>query len=164
MDAAGAPVSARVTAWRGWLLITGAALLGIGGLTFLSDVKPSQYLGVIAWMAGAIILHDGVGAMVVFGVTVLLRRAPSRIPFVVLAIVQGALVVGAIVVVLVAPEIVKQAIGTANPSILPLDYVGNLALFAVVLAAATVVAVLVAIIVTVRRRPQQAERAAARKR
>ena len=57
----------------------------------------------------------------------------------VLGIVQGALVVGGLVTILVAPEIVKRWIGTANPSILPLDYLNNLlGFYAVLVVLATV--------------------------
>ena len=122
----------------------GLLLLLVGGVVFLRDVNPATYPGVAAWLAGAIVLHDGGAALAVFAVTVLVRRADG-IPFVVRAIVQGAAAIGVLVAVLVAPEIVKQAIGTANPSILPLDYVGNLLLFEVGLVAVTIVAVVIAL-------------------
>ena len=133
------------------LVAAGVALLLIGAVVMLRDVNPATYPGVAAWLAGAIVLHDGVAALAVFGVTVLVRRADG-IPFVVRAIVQGAAAVGVLAAVLVAPEIVKQAIGTANPSILPLDYVGNLLLFEAGLVAVTVAAVVLALILRRTRR------------
>ena len=97
--------------------------------TFLSDVTFDQYPGVVLWLGGAIILHDGVGAMAVFGVTVLAAAYRRLIPFVVLAIVQarpggrrhrdGA----------GGPRDRQEGDRTANPSILPLDYLRNLVLF-----------------------------------
>ncbi len=57
------------------------------------------------------------------------------------------MLVGVIVTVIVLPEIVKKAIGTANPTILPLDYLGNLGLFYAGLAVATAVCVAVALAV-----------------
>ena len=44
---------------------------------------------------------------------------------------------------LVVPEIVKKAAGTANPSILPLDYGLNLAILLVALAVVAVAAAIV---------------------
>lgn len=143
-------VSDDMNLWRGALIAAGVLLLAIGGLAFLSDVKPATYLGVAAWLVGAIIVHDGIGAMVVFGATVVIRRF-DRIPFVVLTIMQAAAVVTVIVTVIVLPEIVKQAIGSANPSILPLDYVRNLVLVYGGIAVATVVSIAVAMVVRRRR-------------
>ena len=135
-------------AWRLVLVVAGVALLGFGGIVFLLDVNPATYPGIAIWLAGAIVLHDGVAALGVFGATVLVRRAHG-IPFVVRAIVQGAAVVSLIVTVLVLPEFLAIAMGPRNPSVLPLDYAGNLLLFHTGLAAVTVVAIAVAL--TVRR-------------
>jgi hypothetical protein len=132
-------------AWRLVLVVVGVALLGFGGIVFLLDVNPATYPGVAIWLAGAIVLHDGVAALAVFGATVLVRRAHG-IPFVVRAIVQGAAVVALVVTVLVLPEFLAIAMGPANPSVLPLDYAGNLLLFHAGLAAVTVVAVVIALV------------------
>lgn len=140
-------VSDDMNLWRGVLIALGVLLLAIGGFTFLMEVKPATYVGVAAWLAGAIVVHDGIGAMAVFGATVVIRRFDRTIPFVVLAIVQAAAAVIVVVTVIVLPEIVKQAIGSANPSILPLDYVRNLLTFSAGIAVATVVAIAVALVV-----------------
>ncbi|CAN5382683.1 hypothetical protein BH09ACT4_BH09ACT4_04460 [soil metagenome] len=144
-------VSDDMNLWRGGLIALGVLLIGIGGFAFLLQVKPDQYIGVAAWLAGAIIVHDGIGAMVVFGATVVIRRFDRVIPFVVLAIVQAAAVLVVIVTVIVLPEIVKRAIGSANPTILPLDYVRNLVLVYAGIGVATVIAIAVALVL--RRRP-----------
>ena len=123
--------------WQVGLVVVGLALLVLGGAVLLADVSPTKYLGIAAWFVGALIIHDGVAAMVVFGVSVLLRRVGRRIPAAVLAIVQGALVIAAIVTAIVVPEILKRMLGSANPTILPLDYGRNLALFYVALAVVT---------------------------
>ncbi len=57
----------------------------------------------------------------------------------------------AIVALLFIPEVIKKAIGTANPSILPLNYAINLAVFAVVLAVVTAIALVAAVVITRRR-------------
>ena len=152
VDVDDAPVSPAVRLWRFWLIVGGLLLLAIGGVSFLVGVNPQTYVGVAAWLIAAIILHDGVAAMAVFGVTVLARRVEPRIPFAVLAVVQAGAVVAVVVTVLVAPEIIKQAIGSANPTILPLNYVGNLVVFNAAVAGVTVVVAGVVFAVTRRRR------------
>ena len=127
--------------WQTGLIVVGALLLALGGLVLVLDVGASKFVGIAAWFAGAIILHDGILAPIVFGVSLLLRRAGKRVPFVALLIVQGAVVVGAITALLVVPQQLKSAIGTANPTILPLDYGVNLVVFASVLVAVTVLVV-----------------------
>lgn len=127
------------------LMVVGIALLALGGIVLLNDVNPQRYLGIAAWMLGSLILHDGIVALAVFGVSVVMRRAGRRIPLVVLAIVQGALVIAAIVTGLVVPQILKQGIGSANASILPLNYGLNLLLFYAGLAVVTAVAIAVAL-------------------
>ena len=138
-------MSVALRRWRIALLGAGVALLAFAGYTLLVEVAPARYVGILLWLAGAIVLHDGVAAMAVLGVSVLLRRAGRRIPFGVIVVVQGALAIGAIVTVLVLPEIVKQAIGTANASILPLDYLSSLLVFYAVLGTAAAMLVLAVI-------------------
>ena len=141
--------------WQVGLIGFGVALLGLGGIVLLMDVDPSRYIGIAIWFVGALIVHDGLGAMAVFGISVLMRRFGRRIPFAVIAIVQGALVIAAIVAALVIPEILKKNIGSANPTILPLDYGLNLALFYAGLAVVTALAI-AAYLVFARRRARVA--------
>jgi hypothetical protein len=129
--------------WQVGLVASGVLLLALGGLVLVLDVGPSEFVGIAIWFAGAIILHDGILAPIVFGVSLLLRRAGKRISLGALLIVQGAVVVGAMVALLAVPQQLKQAIGTANPTILPLNYGVNLVVFGAVLIAVTVLAVVV---------------------
>jgi len=138
-----AVASPTMRRWQIGLVAVGLLLLAIGGLVLVLDVGPSEFVGIAIWFAGAIILHDGILAPIVFGVSLMLRRAGKRIPLGALLIVQGAVVVGAMTALLVVPEQLKQAIGTANPTILPLNYGVNLVVFGVVLIAVTVLAVVV---------------------
>jgi hypothetical protein len=134
------PVAQRADAmqiWRVVLIATGVVLLAAGALVFVQDVQPERYPAVAAWLIGALILHDGVAAMAVVTVSVLVRRADHRMPFVPFLIAQGALVVALIMSAVVVPQILKKAAGTANPSVLPLDYALNLGVFVAVLAAVT---------------------------
>jgi len=140
-----------VQRWQVGLIALGIGLLLVGGVVLLMDVKPERYLGIAAWFVGALLLHDGIAAMVVFGVSIVMRRAGRRIPLPVIAIVQGALVIGAIVTAIVVPEILKKNIGSANPTILPLDYGLHLVLFYGGLLVATALAIGGYLVVTRRR-------------
>lgn len=125
--------------WQLGLVLLGLALLGLGGLVLLQEVNPKRYIGILTWFIGALIIHDGIIAPVVFGVSLIMRKVGSRVPPVVIAVVQGALVIGGILTLIVVPEIVKKWVGTLSTSILPQNYVLNLMLFYGALAAATVV-------------------------
>ena len=127
--------------WRIALVVLGLALILLGAAVLLADVAPSNYTGILVWLIGAIIIHDGIIAPATFGVNVLMRRAGKKIPLAVLMFIQGAIVVGAIMALIVFPEIIKKSIGTANPTMLPLDYATNLAVFYLVLIVATAGAV-----------------------
>jgi hypothetical protein len=121
----------------------GIALLVLGAVVLLNDVSPTNYGGIVVWFVGALVIHDGIISFTVFGADVLMRRtgARLRIPLGVILIVQGALVLGAIMALIVVPEILKQDIGSANPTLLPLDYSLHLAVFYAVLAGVTVVGI-----------------------
>ena len=99
----------RLQAWRIVLVLTGVLLLLVGAVTLVNDVPPERYPAIGVWLVGALVIHDGVAAMIVFGVAVLLRRTGGRIPFVVIAIAEAALAVAVIVTVVIGPEIVKKA-------------------------------------------------------
>lgn len=143
--------------WQVALIATGVVLLLVAGGALLSEVPPARYPGIALWLAGALVIHDGIGAIAVAAASILLRRV-TRIPFAIVVIVRSAVAVGVIVTLVVLPEIVKKAIGSANPSILPLDYAGNLLVFYAVLAAAT--GVVIAVYLLVARARRSAERTA----
>lgn len=141
-----------VRRWQTVLIVVGVLVIGLGGVVLLLDVNPARYVGIALWFAGALVLHDAVVAPIVLGVHLLLRRAGRRVPLSVILILQGALVVAAVMTALVVPEMLKQGIGSANPTILPLDYAGNLIRFHAGLALVTAVAVGVAIVLDRRAR------------
>jgi hypothetical protein len=139
--------------WRVVLIAAGVVLLAGGALVFVQDVPPERYPAVAAWLIGALIVHDGIAAMAVVAVSVLARRADHRVPFVPFLIAQGALVVALIMSAVVVPQILKKAAGTANPSVLPLDYALNLGVFVAVLTA--IAAAAIAVWAWVVRRPRR---------
>jgi hypothetical protein len=122
------------------LIVIGLAGLFSGALILVQKERPDQIVGVIVWIVAAIIVHDGILSPLLLLLDVWMRRAGRRIPYAVLAIVQGGIVVGAIMSMLVLPEIYKKSLGTKNPTILPLDYGLNLALFWLAVAVLTAAA------------------------
>jgi len=129
-----------VTIARGILVAFGVGMLVLGGVVLLLLVPPTNYVGILVWFAGALIIHDGLVAFGVFGVSLLLRR---RFTHGTLVILQGALVVAALFTAIVVPEILKKNIGTANPTLLPLDYGRNLLVFYAGLVLVTAVVLVV---------------------
>ncbi len=130
-----------VKVWRIGLLLLGLALLGAGAVVLAQEVKPTRYLGILTWFIGALIIHDGIIAPIVFVITVVMRKRLSRVPAVVVAIIQGALVIAGIITLSVVPEILKKWIGTLSSSILPQNYALHLGLFYVVLVLLTAAAI-----------------------
>ncbi|MFK4227616.1 hypothetical protein [Streptomyces sp. NPDC019890] len=110
------------------LMAVGATLLATGG----------QIKDVALWLAGAIVLHDGIIAPLVLGIGLLLAAVPAR------GAVRGALVVAGCLTMVALPVLLRPGRPT-NPSALPLDYLRN---WLLVLAA---VAVLTAVLLLARR-------------
>lgn len=131
-----------VRRWRIALILLGLGLMGIGGIVALTWLHASQYPRVILWLIAALIVHDGIIAPAVFVVSLIARRLSARVPAVVIALVEGALVVAGIVTLLFIPEVIKKAIGTNSSSILPLNYGLNLVVFYAAIAVLTAAAIL----------------------
>ena len=110
------------------LMAVGASLLVTGG----------QLKDVALWLAGAIVLNDGIIAPLVLGIGLLLAAVPAR------GTVRGALVVAGCLTMVALPVLLRPGRPT-NPSALPLDYLRN---WLLVLAA---VAVLTAVLLLARR-------------
>ncbi|MBG6058494.1 hypothetical protein RCH16_003284 [Cryobacterium sp. MP_M5] len=121
---------------RAMLVLLGAAGLAWGAWVLVDTVRVARLPGVALWVGAAIVVHDAVIAPLVFFGGVLLRRAGRRRAGVVVAVVQGTIVLGSIMTLIVVPEIVAQTQGQApkNPTVLPLDYGLNLAVFWLVIA------------------------------
>ncbi|WP_030689319.1 hypothetical protein [Streptomyces globisporus] len=111
----------------------GVALVGLGAWLVAAEPDP---LGVSVWLAGALVLHDGILAPLVLAVGLLLvgrrRRGPLR----------GALLVAGSVVLVTLPLLVRPG-APPNPSALPLPYGRNLAIVLVSVAVVTGVPVAV---------------------
>ena len=148
-----------MTAVRRWqiaLIAVGLALFVVGGITLLNDVNPKRYLGIAIWFAGALVIHDGIISFLVFGANIVLRKTGGRlrVPLPAVLIVQGALVIAAIMTLIVVPAALKKSIGTANPTLLPLDYGLHLVVFYGVVAVVTAAAL--GVYAVLRRRSRRA--------
>lgn len=119
----------RMRVARRTLILIGTAGLLYGLYVLFDTVRITRLPGVALWIGAAIVLHDAVLAPLVFFCGILLRRAGRRVTGTIVLVVQGAIVVGSIMTLIVVPAIVAQGLTPNNPSILPLDYGRNLALF-----------------------------------
>ena len=133
------PGMARV---RVVLVVIGVLGLMLGAVVLVTKQNPMQILGVAAWLLAAIILHDAVLSPLVLGASVLARRAGRRVSRAVLMIIQGAVIVGAVLTLVVVPEIYAKTLGPA-PTVLPFDYALRLALLWIALIVLTAIVCLV---------------------
>ncbi|WP_405486952.1 hypothetical protein [Streptomyces sp. NBC_00096] len=117
-----------------WVLgCAGLLLIAIGGR--LLSVLPDP-AGVLVWLGGALVLHDGVIAPLVLAAGLAVAAGPARGP------VRGALLTAGALVLVTLPLLLRPG-APPNPSALPLPYGRNLA---VVLAAVAVAAGVVALV------------------
>jgi hypothetical protein len=119
------------------LVTIGVAGLLLGGVVLVMKQMPVQIVGVGVWIVGAIILHDAILSPLVFVVNLLVRRAGRRVSRGVLAIAQGGVVVGAVLTLVVVPEVYAKTLGP-NETVLPFDYGLRLAVMWVVVIALAV--------------------------
>jgi hypothetical protein len=126
----------------------GLALMGLGACLVAAGSDPT---GVLVWLAGALVLHDGILAPLVLAVGLLLVGRGQR------GLLRGASVAAGSVILVTLPLLVRPG-EPPNPSALPLPYGRNLA---IVLAA---VAVVTGALYLVRRRKDLVRRWRARPR
>jgi hypothetical protein len=115
------------------LLTVGVALLAWGTYVMVDTVALPRITGLAIWIVAAIILHDAILSPILFGAGLLLRRAGRKVPGTAIAVVQGTLVVGSMMSLIVVPILVAQNFTPDNPTILPLNYGLNLGIFWLVL-------------------------------
>ncbi|MEU4078010.1 hypothetical protein DEJ45_04895 [Streptomyces venezuelae] len=120
----------------------GLGLIGLGGWLVAAEPDPA---GVLLWLTGAVVLHDGVLAPLVLAVGLLIAARPAR------GLWRGALIVAGSVTLVTLPLLVRPG-EPPNPSALPLPYGRNLA---IVLG---VVGVVTGVLYLVRRRGDSVRR------
>ncbi|MDI3243460.1 hypothetical protein QK292_18145 [Arthrobacter sp. AL08] len=111
----------------------GVAVIGYGLLGLPTQLGPAQLLGLLLWLAVAVLLHDGVIVPLATLAGAGLTRMGSRLRPASTAIIRGALLTGA-VVTLIAGVLLKAQSVAPNTSALEADYAANLLWFWATLA------------------------------
>ncbi|MFI8368274.1 hypothetical protein [Streptomyces sp. NPDC085466] len=111
----------------------GVALVGVGAWLVAAQPDPA---GVLLWLGGALVLHDGILAPLVLAVGLLLAGRADR------GVLRGALMVAGSLVLVTLPLLLRPG-APPNPSALPLPYGRNLALVLAVVAAVAATRILV---------------------
>lgn len=122
------------------LIGVGVAVMVTGGVFALIDIAPTQYLGVLSWVVGALVIHDGILAPIIVAVGLGLRSARARWGLRRVLVAQASLTLGAFLTVIASPGILKSMIGSTNPTMLQLPYAAGLAVSWLVLLVVVVVA------------------------
>ncbi|KQR66449.1 hypothetical protein [Frigoribacterium sp. Leaf172] len=150
------PAAGRgVRATRALLVVFGIALIGLGGYVLTETVSPTRYGGLLVWLLGSVIVHDAIIAPLVVVAALAVRRTGRRVPGVVVALVQSAVVVGVVMTMIVVPEIVAQAKGPKNDTVLPFDYAGRLSVMWLVIVVLTALAVVAYLVRTRRQKSRE---------
>ncbi|MEV6651617.1 hypothetical protein [Streptomyces sp. NPDC051219] len=110
----------------------GVLLMGIGMALLAGG---GQFRDVALWLAGAVVLHDGVIAPLVLAAGLLLGGIAAR------GAVRAALIVAGCLTVVALPVMLRPGAPT-NASALPLDYVRNWLLLLGAVAAVTAILLL----------------------
>ncbi|MCX5151756.1 hypothetical protein AB0C90_03675 [Streptomyces sp. NPDC048550] len=95
----------------------GLALMGLGGALLIQQPSPWR---IALWLAGAVVVHDGLIAPLVIAVAVLAGAAGLRLR----GTPRAALVVAGSLTAIALPPLLRPG-GAANPTVVPLDYLRN---------------------------------------
>ncbi|MFB7055301.1 hypothetical protein ACFCXT_19515 [Streptomyces vinaceus] len=125
----------------------GLVLMGLGGALLVQQPSP---LRIALWLAGAVVVHDGLIAPLVIAVAALTAALGLRLR----GVPRAALIVAGSVTAIALPPLLRPG-GAANPTVVPLDYLRNwlLTMAAIALAAALCTAARAALPRGTRRRP-----------
>lgn len=139
------PISPSKAVSRARLAVgaVGVAVATYGLVVVLRTVPWAGYGGIALWLAGAVILHDGVLVPAVSLLRLATHRVGGRLSSTTLALVTAAFVVGGVLSLIVLPEIWAKHLGPQNPSVLPGSYGQGLLVTWLVLGVLTVVSVAV---------------------
>ncbi|WP_328619200.1 hypothetical protein [Streptomyces sp. NBC_00354] len=107
----------------------GLALMGLGGALLIEQPSPWR---IALWLAGAVVVHDGLIAPLLIAVAALTGALGLRLH----GIPRAALIVAGSLTAIALPPLLRPG-GAANPTVVPLDYLRNwlLAMAAVAVAA-----------------------------
>lgn len=121
------------------LVMSGLVLAAVGAVLLLREVPVSAFPDLAAWLALAVVIHDGViGLVVALTGWALAQFVPKRYR----STTQAGVIITGVVAVMSVPVLLGKGRTAANPSLLPLDYHRNLAIVVgVVLVVTAVLAV-----------------------
>ncbi|MFD7083846.1 hypothetical protein [Streptomyces sp. NPDC059918] len=107
----------------------GLVLMGLGGALLLQEPSPWR---IALWLAGAVVVHDGLIAPLVLAVAALTGAFGPRLR----GVPRAALIVAGSLTAIALPPLLRPG-RAANPTVVPLDYLRNwlLAMAAIALAA-----------------------------
>ncbi|WP_254406971.1 hypothetical protein [Streptomyces sp. GMY02] len=111
----------------------GVLALGFGGLQLLVGTGPGGVAGVALWLAGAVVLHDGVLVPLVLAAGLLIAGTRLR------PVLRAGLLTAGCLTLLALPLLLRPG-KPGNPSVLPHDYPLNWAIVVGSTAAATALA------------------------
>ncbi|MGI8870342.1 MAG: hypothetical protein ACR2F6_16215 [Mycobacteriales bacterium] len=116
-------------------LVIGAVGVGLGGFgifRLLTQVPFGDLIWLVIWLAGAVVIHDGILSPLILAVGAAIARfvPPGAGRF-----LQAALVTGALVTVIALPMIYLRGSQPRSKAILRQNFGGNLALLLGIIAA-----------------------------
>ena len=132
--------SATVKGLRAVLGIAGSGGLGYWPVGLPTQLGPKQLIGLLVWMAVAVLLHDGVIVPLSTLAGARPTRVGSRLDPLSAAVLRGALLLGA-VVTLVAVILLKAQPWARGATVLEADYAAHLGWFWAVLALGSTLAI-----------------------
>ncbi|MFK0232655.1 hypothetical protein [Streptomyces vinaceus] len=109
----------------------GLVLMGLGGALLAQQPSPWR---IALWLAGAVVVHDGLVAPLVIAVAALTAALGRRLR----GVPRAALIVAGSVTAIALPPLLRPG-GAANPTVVPLDYLRNWLLTMAAIALATAV-------------------------
>jgi hypothetical protein len=124
------------------LAVAGVLGIAYGLLGLPTQLGPVELVGLLAWLAAAVVLHDGVVVPVSTLSGAGLTRVGARLRPASSAVLRGALMVGAVVTLLVALLLKAQSVAR-NVSVLEGDYAAYLVWFWAVLVPVTAATIVV---------------------
>lgn len=129
-----------VKAARAALGAAGIAMLGYGLLGLPTQLGPEQLIGLLTWMAVAVLIHDGVIVPLSTLAGAGLTRAGSKLQPLSAAVLRGALLSGA-VITLIAAILVKAQSVAQSTTVLEANYAASLTWFWAFLAGGSAVTI-----------------------
>jgi hypothetical protein len=119
------------------LAVAGVLLALFGVFRLVTQVPAGDLIMLGVWLAGAIIIHDGILSPLIIGVGVLLRRAvPPRAR----GYLQAALIAGGLITVIALPLIYRRGSQPMSKALLEQNYFGNLTVLLGIVGATTLLA------------------------